>query len=66
MAQRARPKTDLWYEAKLNVARQLFRGGKRDEAAELLRFVEAVQGLEGTRWQAAYRQLLAECGQPLR
>ena len=58
LARQLKPKTEDWYEAKFNVAQSLVHSGQDDEADKLLRYVQAVHGLEGTKWAKPMESLL--------
>jgi tetratricopeptide (TPR) repeat protein len=66
VASRSKPRTPRWYEAKYSVALAQCKLGDREGAATLLRYLlEAPPGLAGSEWEAAYRELLAKCSQPV-
>jgi hypothetical protein len=59
LAASAKPRTELWFEAKLAVAQRQIALGQAAEAATLLRYVQlAPPGLAGTKWEARYREAL--------
>ena len=58
LAQQLKPRTENWYEAKFNVAQLLTQSGQGEEAEKILRYVEAVHGLEGSLWAKPIEKLL--------
>lgn len=58
LAQQLEPKTENWYEAKFNVGQALANSGKPDQAKKLLRYVEAVHGWDGSKWEEPIKALL--------
>ena len=62
VASKTRPQTDGWYEAKFSVAQTLYRLGRKEPAAQLIRYLQATPpGLKETRWAAPLRELLVQC-----
>ena len=62
IASRAAAHTDIWYEAKFNVARLLHESGKRDEAAKMLKYIKAVPpGWDRSSLKAQFETLLLQC-----
>jgi TolA-binding protein len=54
--------TDAWYEAKYSVALALSKLGRKDEAVQLIRYLQVTPpGLEKTSRRADFLRLLAEC-----
>jgi predicted Zn-dependent protease len=59
---RAKPRSELWFNAKYKVALAQFKLGEKKEAAAVLRYtLELPPGLTGTVWQDKYEALLREC-----
>jgi tetratricopeptide (TPR) repeat protein len=62
IAQRSRPRTELWWRAKYNVALLQFRAGEREQAAQLIRYLKEIPpGLENSPLQAEFLALLKQC-----
>lgn len=60
LTQQLKPKTENWYEAKLNVGRSLAKSGQGEEAKKMLRYLEAVHGFNGSEWTEAIQRLLRQ------
>ena len=59
IAAMARPRTELWFEAKLQVAQLLVSGGQPGEARKLLEFIRAVPpGWNNSPLAGQFEQLL--------
>jgi tetratricopeptide (TPR) repeat protein len=59
---RAKPRSELWFNAKYKVALAQFKLGDKKEAAAVLRYtLELPPGLANTVWQDKYQTLLREC-----
>jgi hypothetical protein len=64
IASRAKPRSELWKQAKYSVALAQFKLGDKAAAATLLRYVlETPPGLGGSAWEEKYRALLKQCSQ---
>ncbi|MEQ8786639.1 MAG: hypothetical protein RIC55_10085 [Pirellulaceae bacterium] len=62
LAERTRPRTEPWYEAKYSVALALVKLGRKQEAAELIRYLQVTPpGLDGTQRKSDFEALLAKC-----
>jgi hypothetical protein len=65
VATRSPPRSDRWFAAKYGVALAHYKLGQRGEAAALLAYLLNVPpGMQGSVWEAAYRELLAQCQTP--
>lgn len=65
IGQRARPQTDLWYQAKYATAMALSQLGQKREAAERIQYLQATTpGLDDTPWAQKFSDLLQHCQQP--
>ena len=53
--------SDRWYRAKYGVASVLYRQGGIQEAAQLIRYIQATQGLEATPLKPQFLDLLNRC-----
>jgi predicted Zn-dependent protease len=60
LAKSLTPATENWYEARLNVARQLQSSGDREGAKKLLLFTRSVYGWDDTAWRDDLGRLLRE------
>jgi hypothetical protein len=59
---RAKPRSELWFNAKYKVALAQFKLGEKKDAAAVLRYTLGLPpGLSGTVWQDKYEALLREC-----
>jgi hypothetical protein len=62
VAGRSRPRTDRWYKAKYSVALALWKLGQRQQAADRIRYLQAIPpGLENTPWKDKFLELLHRC-----
>lgn len=62
IAQRSKPNSDVWYEAKYQVAFQLYRQGEKEEARKRIEYLQAVHGFSGQpQWEQRFGDLLAKC-----
>ena len=62
IASRAVAHTNIWYEAKFNVARLLHESGKNSEAAKMLKYIKAVPpSWDRSQLKAEFEALLLEC-----
>jgi hypothetical protein len=62
VAKFTRPQTEVWYEAKYSVALALFKLGRNQEAADLIRYLQATPpGLSATQLKDKFEDLLAKC-----
>ncbi len=58
LAKSLTPASENWYEARLEVARQLALGGERAPAKKLLRYTRSVYGWEDSSWSDQLDRLL--------
>lgn len=57
-----KPKSESWFEAKLNVASLLFKNGEKPEALKMLEFINAIPpGWSRSKWKSDFERLLIEC-----
>jgi len=64
VASRSKVRTDRWYKAKYSVALALFKLGEKQEAANRIRYLQAIPpGLEGASWKDRFLELLQRCGE---
>lgn len=57
-----RPQTDAWYEAKYSVALALLKLNRKDEAAQLIRYLQLTSpGLKESSYKSDFDDLLARC-----
>jgi tetratricopeptide (TPR) repeat protein len=64
VANRSRPRTPRWFQARYSMALAHFKLGDRDTAAKQLRYLlETPPGLSGTEWEQSFRDLLKKCGE---
>jgi len=62
VAARSRPRTDRWFKAKYSVALALWKLGERQQAADRIRYLQAIPpGLKNTAWEERFRELLKRC-----
>lgn len=62
IAARARPQSELWYRAKFSTALALKKLGQKQEAASLIRYLQAtLPALETTPWGKKFADLLRDC-----
>jgi len=62
VASRTRPRTERWFKAKYSVALALWKLGENQQAAERIRYLQAIPpGLEGTPWKDRFLELLRQC-----
>lgn len=62
VAGRSRPRSDRWFKAKYSIALALLKLGERQQAAERIRYLQAIPpGLKGTPWEAKFQELLQRC-----
>lgn len=62
VAARSPPRSERWFAAKYGVALAQFKLGQREAAAALLAYLlHLPPGMQGTAWEPAYRDLLAQC-----
>ena len=65
IANRTRPKSEQWYQAKYSLALAHYKLGDEKRAADIIRLVQAVPpGLESTQWKKKFLELLALCSNP--
>jgi hypothetical protein len=63
VADRTPPRSEAWYQAKYSVALSLFKLGRKEEAATLIRYLQVTPpGLDGTSLKPRFLDLLALCG----
>ncbi len=64
IANQLRPYTPAWFQSKYHVALLLESQGKRDEALQLLKYIQAVPpGWDQSEWADEFAALLAKCQQ---
>lgn len=62
IAARSRPQTELWYKAKYEVARLNYVLGEKEQAAQLIRYLQATPpGLDDAPLRAEFLELLRKC-----
>lgn len=62
VAARSRPRTDRWFKAKYSVALALLKLGERQQAADRIRYLQAIPpGLKNTPWEERFQKLLRRC-----
>lgn len=65
IATRARPQSELWYQARFGTAAALVQLGRKQEAAERIRYVQATTpALTATPWAQKFADLLRACQSP--
>jgi hypothetical protein len=63
VADRSPVRSEAWYQAKYSVALALFKLERKDEASQLIRYLQITPpGLENTSLKGAFLALLARCG----
>lgn len=60
LTQQLKPKSESWYEAKLNVAQGLADSKQPDAAKKILKYVQAVYGWKGSAWADSIERLLRQ------
>ena len=62
LVRQLKPKTENWFEAKLNVATLLLRTGEKNEALTMLEYIKAIPpGWSKSKWKPDFEQLMAKC-----
>jgi len=62
VAARSQPRTDRWFKAKYSVALALCKLGQRQQAADRIRYLQAIPpGLKDTSWEEDFSELLRRC-----
>jgi hypothetical protein len=61
VADRSRPHTDDWFQAKYAVAESLHRLGRKSEAAKMIRYLEVTSPLADSEWRQPFAELLTRC-----
>lgn len=62
IASRTKPQSEIWFEAKLNVAKILVAENRKDDAQKMLRYLQAVPpGWDQSTFKTAFDELLREC-----
>jgi hypothetical protein len=65
IADRSRPQTEAWYQARYAIAQTLLKLGRGDEAAQRIRYLQTLPpGLDGTPWKDKFQTLLEQCPSP--
>ena len=63
IVQRARRRSDVWFEAKYSVALAQVKLGHKQAAAKLIRYVSATENLAAAGWKKQFDELLRRCWQ---
>jgi hypothetical protein len=62
IAARSRPQSELWYRAKYSNSLALFKLGRKQDAADRIRYIQATTpGLQNTPWANRFAELLRKC-----
>jgi len=65
VANRSRPRTPRWFQARYSMALAHFKLGDRETAAKQLRYLlETPPGLKDTEWELPFSDLLRKCESP--
>jgi hypothetical protein len=64
VAQRTRPETDSWFQAKFGLAAAHFRSGDKKQACDIIRLTQSLHpAMGGDKRKAEFMQLLNQCEQ---
>ena len=56
-----KPRSDAWFEAKLQVAKALSASGEQGKAIDMLNYMKAIPpGWQQSRWKTEFEQLLRQ------